>query len=100
MLYRLAVGYETGKRLEVRDSVLYLGDFPVDEYTFTENYYFMGGDNVANSQDSRYFGFIPEKVYRRRRYADRLFAGQSDREVAVEPADESALILELIDSML
>ena len=61
VLYRLAVGYETGNRLEVRDSVLYLGDFPVDEYTFTENYYFMGGDNVANSQDSRYFGFIPEK---------------------------------------
>ena len=61
LLYRLAVEYETGLRLTVRDSVLDLGNEPVSEYVFTENYYFTAGDNAENSQDSRYWGLLPEK---------------------------------------
>lgn len=30
------------------------------DYSVTENYYYFVGDNVLNSQDSRYFGFVPE----------------------------------------
>ena len=28
---------------------------------FMRNYYFMGGDNCYNSQDSRYWGPLPEE---------------------------------------
>ena len=39
---------------------MYLGDSLIQEYRFMENYYFMGGDNMENSKDSRYWGLLPE----------------------------------------
>ena len=39
---------------------MYLGDSLIQEYRFMENYYFMGGDNMENSKDSRYWGVLPE----------------------------------------
>lgn len=61
ILYRRLVEYETGSDLQIRNGQLYLADHPIDSYVFAEDYYFTVGDNVSNSQDSRYWGFLPSK---------------------------------------
>ena len=59
--YRLVVEYETGGKLLLATDGVYLNESKLTEYTFCDNYYFVGGDNVLNSRDSRYIGFVPEE---------------------------------------
>ena len=61
ILYKLIIEYETGKNFRVEEGRLYLGESIISEYTFKNNYYFVAGDNVLNSFDSRRFGLIPEE---------------------------------------
>lgn len=59
-LYRKMIVYETGKSIEVKNNVITLGGKPLKEYVFKLNYYFMAGDYVLDSKDSRYWGLLPE----------------------------------------
>ena len=51
LLYRNLMQYETGRR-EISDEIPF--------YVFQQNYYFMTGDYVFDSKDSRYWGLLPE----------------------------------------
>lgn len=60
-LYHTLVSWEQKRplRTDTLGRVL-LGDSVITHYTFRENYYFVGGDKALNSQDSRYWGLLPE----------------------------------------
>ena len=60
-LYGNVVEWETGLELSVKGDSVFLGDSLVNVYTFRNNCYFLAGDNVINSQDSRYWGLLPEQ---------------------------------------
>lgn len=51
--------YEHLEDVEIRENQLFINGGQVSEYTFSQDYYFMMGDNRHNSLDSRYWGFVP-----------------------------------------
>ena len=50
-IYRKLIEWETGQKLDPR----------IVSYTFQKNYYFVAGDRIEGSQDSRYWGLLPEE---------------------------------------
>jgi signal peptidase I len=60
VLYKNLIAYETGKNISVAQGRIFLNDSLITAYTFRKNYYFMAGDYVPDSRDSRYWGLLPE----------------------------------------
>lgn len=61
LLYKKLIEWEQKGNLQYKDSISVLNGIPINGYRFKKNYYFMAGDNGMNSQDSRYWGILPEE---------------------------------------
>lgn len=61
--YRMYLEWETGKSLswDWDKNIVYGDGKPLKRHTFQHNYYFMAGDNVMDSNDSRNWGLLPEE---------------------------------------
>lgn len=60
-LYRQLIAWEQKKMIHIKDKQILLGDSLIYSYQFRDNYYFVSGDNMVNSHDSRYWGMLPEE---------------------------------------
>ena len=62
LLYRKLIEWETKGKLEFdrAENCCYHNDNPLEKYHFQHDYYFMAGDYAVDSDDSRYWGVVPD----------------------------------------
>ena len=62
-LYKMIIEWETGANLSVDwdQGKVFSNGKTMETHEFAHNYYFMAGDCVSNSDDSRYKGLVPEE---------------------------------------
>ena len=65
-LYKRIIETYEGQEIGLQNAVstngnqVLINGKPTTQYTFKQNYYWLMGDNRHNSEDSRYWGFVPE----------------------------------------
>jgi signal peptidase I len=60
-IYQLVIEFETQGKITNDGERILLNEVPIEQYIFQRNYYFMCGDYLVNSVDSRSWGFVPEE---------------------------------------
>ncbi len=60
-IYKKLIEWEINDTINEIDGRFYVNGNPFISHTMEQNYYFMAGDNVLYSCDSRYWGLVPEE---------------------------------------